>query len=328
MVFTPHLCFLMFSVVAEALTIALASVPAILKVEIASSNPALSPLLALCVIFSGVLGVVLARHNSQCQQQAATPTQQRQDDRRARHSAVKRETSPASAATPSLRRRPNGLTEDLKWRDSEELLELSLGATPESRYDTVHATAAAGAAGAPSRSTKNGHGRHHVESREETAASISNRNNNRVSSTAAVPQSSRAAPAAPASVSSSATAAAPAAPATKRQRHHHHYRKGGEVLYIAEGVVQAAVGLLRDPVRGAQADGAKGLVKGLGSGVFGVVLKPVKGVAKAGVNAYTGVRIGASKAGRAIVGGGGGGGRGGSSKVQKRMSSVCLCCPF
>ncbi|CAM9230494.1 unnamed protein product, partial [Hapterophycus canaliculatus] len=78
---------------------------------------------------------------------------------------------------------------------------------------------------------------------------------------------------------------------------------GGEVLYIAEGVAQAAMGLIRDPVRGAQADGARGLVRGLGSGVFGVVLKPAKGVAKAGVNAYTGVRMGVSKAGRVVVGG-------------------------
>ncbi|CAM9646204.1 unnamed protein product, partial [Laminaria digitata] len=66
--------------------------------------------------------------------------------------------------------------------------------------------------------------------------------------------------------------------------------RGGEVLFIAEGIAQAAVGLVRDPVRGAQADGAKGLVRGLGSGVFGVVAKPARGVARAGANAYTGVR--------------------------------------
>lgn len=316
----------MFSVVAEALTIALAAVPAILKVEQASSNPALSPLLALCVIFSGVLGVLLARHNSQCQPGAPGP--QRRDARQARAPSVGQDTSPAAtAAASSLRRRPCGLREDLKRRDSEELLGLSLGATPEGRPDTLHATAAVAAAAAPSRSTKNGHGRHRAGGKEDDTSSSSSRNstnsnkNNLPSAAAAVPRSSRA----PASASSAAAAAAAvaAAPAnTKRQRHHHHYRKGGEVLYIAEGVAQAAVGLVRDPVRGAQADGAKGLVKGLGSGVLGVVLKPVKGVAKAGVNAYTGVKIGASKAGRVIVGGGGGGSRGGGSKVRNRVCTA------
>ena len=309
----------MFSVVAEALTIALAAVPAILKVEQASSNPALSPLLALCVIFSGVLGVLLARHNSQCQPGAPGP--QRRDARQARAPSVGQDTSPAAtAAASSLRRRPCGLREDLKRRDSEELLGLSLGATPEGRPDTLHATAAVAAAAAPSRSTKNGHGRHRAGGKEDdtSSSSSSSRNstnstkNNLPSAAAAVPRSSRP-PAA-------AVAAAPAN--TKRQRHHHHYRKGGEVLYIAEGVAQAAVGLVRDPVRGAQADGAKGLVKGLGSGVLGVVLKPVKGVAKAGVNAYTGVKIGASKAGRIIVGGGGGGSRGGGSKVRNRVCTA------
>ncbi|CAM9293565.1 unnamed protein product, partial [Scytosiphon promiscuus] len=101
----------------------------------------------------------------------------------------------------------------------------------------------------------------------------------------------------------------------KRQRH--SYRKGGEVLYIAEGVAQAALGLVRDPVRGAQADGARGLVRGLGSGVFGVVLKPAKGVAKAGANAYTGVRIGVSKAGRVVVGGSRSGNGGAGSSASK-----------
>lgn len=312
----------MFSVVAEALTIALAAAPAILKVELASSNPALSPLLALCVIFSGAFGVVFARRFPQCQQEAGScaPASQRGDVQRAGPSSTRQDPPPhAAAAAASLRRRPNGSTEDLNWRDSEELLELSLGGTPERRHEALHATAAAAAA-APSRSAKNGHGRHRAEEREDTpnsSSSVSNRNNNSNSnnlgskrpSAAAVPRSSRA-------PASAASYPAPAPAPARRQRHHHHYRKGGEVLYIAEGVVQAAVGLVRDPVRGAQADGAKGLVKGVGSGVFGVVLKPVKGVAKAGVNAYTGVRIGAAKAGRAIVGSGGGGGRGGSSKVR------------
>lgn len=314
----------MFSVVAEALTIASSAVPAILKVELASSNPALSPLLALCVILSAGLGVALTRHHSPCQPRAPGPQQRRGDDRQARHSSVRRGSSPAVAA-PSLRRRASGLKEDLKWRDedSEKLLELSLGATPVSRDSTFRTTAAAAAttaaapATAPCTRTKNGNGRQSAEAREDTldndsSGSRSSRNNNRPSA-APVPRSSHA----PASAASAA-AAAPA----KRQRHHHHYRKGGEVLYIAEGVAQAAVGLVRDPVRGAQADGAKGLVKGLGSGVLGVVLKPVKGVAKAGVNAYTGVRIGAGRVGRVVVGGGGGGSRGGGTSTPSSASKV------
>lgn len=89
-----------------------------------------------------------------------------------------------------------------------------------------------------------------------------------------------------------------------------------------------AMGLVRDPVRGAQADGAKGLVRGIGSGVFGVVLKPAKGVAKAGFNVYAGVRIGVSKAGRVVAGGGGGGAggggsRGGSAGSPSAASKVC-----
>lgn len=107
----------------------------------------------------------------------------------------------------------------------------------------------------------------------------------------------------------------PTPPPTRRTR---QYRRGGEVLYIAEGVAQAAVGLVRDPVRGAQVDGARGLVKGIGSGVLGVVGRPARGVARAGANAYTGMRIGASRAGRAVgsVRAGGGGGGGGRSSVK------------
>lgn len=80
---------------------------------------------------------------------------------------------------------------------------------------------------------------------------------------------------------------------TKRSR---SYRRGGEVLYIAEGVAEAVVGIVRDPVKGAQGDGARGLVKGIGSGVVGVVVRPVRGVARAGQNAYNGVRIGVARA--------------------------------
>lgn len=80
---------------------------------------------------------------------------------------------------------------------------------------------------------------------------------------------------------------------TKRSR---SYRRGGEVLYIAEGVAEAVVGILRDPVKGAQGDGARGLVKGIGSGVVGIVVRPVRGMARAGQNAYNGVRIGVSRA--------------------------------
>ena len=91
------------------------------------------------------------------------------------------------------------------------------------------------------------------------------------------------------------------------------------------------MGLVRDPVRGAQADGAKGLVRGLGSGVFGVVAKPARGVARAGANAYTGVRIGVTRAGRMVGAGGGssssgGGGGGGGRRSWSAFSSAKVSC--
>lgn len=102
------------------------------------------------------------------------------------------------------------------------------------------------------------------------------------------------------------------------------YRAGGEVLYIAEGVAEAMVGILRDPIRGAQGEGARGLVKGITSGVVGMVARPAKGVARAGQNAYTGLRIGVARARSA--------GRGGSVAPSRRVCSgldfphrFCLC---
>lgn len=82
------------------------------------------------------------------------------------------------------------------------------------------------------------------------------------------------------------------------------YRRGGEVLYIAEGVSEALTGIVRDPVRGAQDEGAKGLVKGICSGLAGMVARPIVGILRAGHNAITGLRIGVARARH--------GGRGGS----------------
>ncbi|CAM9860939.1 unnamed protein product, partial [Ectocarpus sp. 8 AP-2014] len=48
----------MFSVVGETLTLILASLPAILKIDLASSNASLAPTLALCVVCSAALGVL------------------------------------------------------------------------------------------------------------------------------------------------------------------------------------------------------------------------------------------------------------------------------
>lgn len=328
----------MFSVVGETLTLVLASLPAILKVDLASSNASLAPALALCVVCSAALGVLLTSspesgrgcldlgrpdrprshsHNQHSDEASPPASQKLLDGSQARQEASAAEGSPTVVAATSLRRRPadspaadtttaTGL--DFERRDSEELLELSLRAAAEKQGT------------APSSSDKNGdlHGSNHTEAK--SGATTSN-NNNRKGGGSATTTSSALQRRSP----SAAAAAAPAPPTTptpaRRQRHHHHYRKGGEVLFIAEGVAQAAVGIIRDPVRGAQADGARGLVRGIGSGVFGVVLKPVKGVAKAGVNAYTGVRIGVTKAGRVVVGSS----RGGSTSAPSSESKVRRC---
>ncbi|CAM9667456.1 unnamed protein product [Choristocarpus tenellus] len=68
------------------------------------------------------------------------------------------------------------------------------------------------------------------------------------------------------------------------------YLLGGEIIYIARGVKEGAVGLLRDPVRGGQEEGVRGFAKGLGTGVFGVVGRPVRGIFRAGGNTCIGLR--------------------------------------
>ncbi|CBN74162.1 similar to Transmembrane protein 15 [Ectocarpus siliculosus] len=192
---------------------------------------------------------------------------------------------------------------DFERRDSEELLELSLRAAAEKQGTAPSSSSA-----------KNGdlHRSSHAEAKRGTTSSNNNSSKGGGSATTTTTTSSALQRRSPSAAAPQPTTPTPA----RRQRHHHHYRKGGEVLFIAEGVAQAAVGIIRDPVRGAQADGARGLVRGIGSGVFGVVLKPVKGVAKAGVNAYTGVRIGVSKAGRVVVGSS----RGGSTSAPSSAS--------
>ena len=333
----------MFSVLGEALAIGLAAVPAIVKVEQASSNPALSPVLAICLFLSGAIGVLLTRHNTGPEHPPAggdapsTPAaQQQRDDGRPQGSVIAEEhgatisaTAPAASAAvaaPSLRRRPEGNALDfMTRRDSEELLELSLAGAaaavaPAGRGESSSHTlgAGAGAASGPSaapRGAKSGHDRNRAEDSSSSSGSTVTGIKDNVGRAAATSTPAAAAAAAARPPSRGTTPPASTPPAKRNQR---HYRKGGEVLYIAEGVAQGAIGLVRDPVRGAQADGAKGLVKGIGSGVFGVVLKPVKGVAKAGANAYTGVRIGAAKAGRAVVGGN----RSGSSSAPSSASKV------
>lgn len=325
----------MFSVVGETLTLILASLPVIVKIDLASSNASLAPALALCVVCSAALGVLstcsspvsggrrldLRRRDrpvshNQRSDEASPPSPQQLllDDSPAREEASAAEDSPAVVAATSLRRRPADSTAadtntagglDFERRDSEELLELSLRAAAEKQGTAPS-----------SRSAKNGdlHRSSHAEAKRGATSSSNNNSRGGGSATTTTTASSALQRRSPSTAAPQPTTPTPA----RRQRHHHHYRKGGEVLFIAEGVVQAAVGIIRDPVRGAQADGARGLVRGIGSGVFGVVLKPVKGVAKAGVNAYTGVRIGVSKAGRVVVGSS----RGGSTSAPSSASKV------
>lgn len=318
----------MFSVAGEAITIALAAIPAIVKINLHSSNAALSPVLAVCIALAAEVAIRFSHPQDAAAVAATSPEQS--DDGEAGGASATAHRSGAVASSPSLHRRPGGpidgvasATADasdgsdagLDWgegRHPARLPELSLEPPPK-RRDSIAPTTAPPA----TRSTKNGHSvRHRAEERRDTTSNNSGRhvtntntNNGSSSNNSSSGSLKAAAAAATSSSTSSVPRSSPATPTTppsapapaKRQRH--GYRKGGEVLYIAEGVAQAAMGLVRDPVRGAQADGARGLVRGLGSGVFGVVLKPAKGVAKAGVNAYTGVRIGVSKAGRVVVGG-------------------------
>ncbi|CAM9392640.1 unnamed protein product [Ectocarpus sp. 8 AP-2014] len=326
----------MFSIVGETLTLILASLPAILKIDLASSNASLAPALALCVVCSAALSVLstcsspesggrrldLRRRDrplshNQRSDEASPPSPQQLllDGSPAREEAPAAEDSPAVVAETSLRRRPADGTAadtntagrglDFERQDSEELLELSLRAAAEKQGTAPSSSSA-----------KNGdlHRSSHADAKR--GATTSNNNNSRGGGSPAttITTSSALQRRSPSAAAPQPTTPTPA----RRQRHHHHYRKGGEVLFIAEGVAQAAVGIIRDPVRGAQADGARGLVRGIGSGVFGVVLKPVKGVAKAGVNAYTGVRIGVSKAGRVVVGSS----RGGSTSAPSSASKM------
>ncbi|CAN0475154.1 unnamed protein product, partial [Ectocarpus sp. 12 AP-2014] len=234
----------------------------------------------------------------------------------AREEASAAENSPAVVAATPLRRRPADITAadtntagrglDFERRDSEELLELSLRAAAQKQGTEPSSSSA-----------KNGD--LHRSSHAEAKRGATSNNNNNSSKSGGSATTTTTTSSALQRRSPSAAAPQPTTPTpARRQRHHHHYRKGGEVLFIAEGVAQAAFGVIRDPVRGAQADGARGLVRGIGSGVFGVVVKPVKGVAKAGVNAYTGVRIGVSKAGRVVVGSS----RGGSTSAPSSASKT------
>ncbi|CAM9572969.1 unnamed protein product [Ectocarpus sp. 13 AM-2016] len=331
----------MFSVFGETLTLVLASLPAILKIDLASSNASLAPALALCVVCSAALSVLSAcsstesgdrrldlgrrdrpvSHNNQRSDEAPPPAPQQLllDGSPAREEASAAEDSPAVVAATPLRRRPADITAadtntagkglDFERRDSEELLELSLRAAAQEQGTEPSSSSA-----------KNGdlHRSSHAEAKRGATSNNNNNNNNNSkgggSATRATTTSSALQRRSPSAAAPQPTTPTPA----RRQRHHHHYRKGGEVLFIAEGVAQAAFGVIRDPVRGAQADGARGLVRGIGSGVFGVVVKPVKGVAKAGVNAYTGVRIGVSKAGRVVVGSN----RGGSTSAPSSASKT------
>ncbi|CAN0457611.1 unnamed protein product, partial [Ectocarpus sp. 12 AP-2014] len=306
------------------------------KIDVASSNASLAPALALCVVCSAALGVLSTcsspesggrrldvgrrdrpvSHNQRSDEASPpAPQQLLLDGSPAREEASAAEDSPAVVAATPLRRRPADITAadtntagrgpDSERRDSEELLELSPRAAAEKQGTAPSSSSA-----------KNGdlHRSSHAGAKRGASSSSNNNSRGGGSATTTTTTSSALQRRSP-----STAAPQPTTPTSaRRARHHHHYRKGGEVLFIAEGVAQAAVGIIRDPVRGAQADGARGLVRGIGSGVFGVVVKPVKGVAKAGVNAYTGVRIGVSKAGRVVVGSS----RGGSTSAPSSASKV------
>ena len=56
-----------------------------------------------------------------------------------------------------------------------------------------------------------------------------------------------------------------------------------------QGVLDGATGLVKKPIEGAREDGAKGLFKGMGVGLVGVVTRPVSGALDAVHEAMSGI---------------------------------------
>lgn len=260
----------MFSVVGEAATLAIASLPAVWGIHLTASNGVLSLAFALSICSASVLSILFFQGGEDEQQSSTTPGYK-----------------PDAGAVVNHDAAAHGVV-------SEVAVETPAAAPFR---PTAVSTATAGVG---NHRQRNGA----LTSMDNGVPLGENNPDLFVPGTSSTGEGSVIRY----SVSEPETTQRPPPPTTRRTR---QYRRGGEVLYIAEGVAQAAVGLVRDPVRGAQVDGAKGLVKGIGSGVLGVVGRPVRGVAKAGINAYTGMRIGASRAGRAMgsVRGGAGGSR-------------------
>ncbi|CAM9293495.1 unnamed protein product, partial [Scytosiphon promiscuus] len=177
----------MFSVVGEALTIALTALPAILKIELVSSNAALSPVLALCIALSAALAV----HFSYPQDEVAAASPQQPDVGQKGCDAARGHCSASIASSPTQPHDPSSTTglaatagataagngegdgSDLgERRDPARLPELSLDAPPERRDSSVPM-----ADPPATRSTKNGQTmRHRAEARRDAAGNISGRN--------------------------------------------------------------------------------------------------------------------------------------------------------
>ena len=352
----------MFSVVGEALTIALASIPAIWSLYANSSNTSLSVALALCVFLSGALGILFFHHDSSIKQRrqqqqhvdhpqspgGASCTSKRTNH--AQHADATAVNSRYSAdqggeaidGGSSIGGDRTGALNSKSRRDSENnpvgtTIRRAASAPPEAATATASLSEAAVAPAMGDQNSHSNNGHRHLLGSSSSSThdrADAKRAPGAASSSSSKPAATTAAGAAAAGAAAAGAAAAPPpsstsdqkepTPPSKRQR---TYKRGGEVLFIAEGIAQAAVGLVRDPVRGAQADGAKGLVRGLGSGVFGVVAKPVRGVARAGANAYTGVRIGVTRAGRMVGAGGSSssGNGGGSGRSWNAFSSAKVC---
>lgn len=59
---------------------------------------------------------------------------------------------------------------------------------------------------------------------------------------------------------------------------------------LARGLKDGVSGLYKNPMRGAERDGFAGFAKGVGTGVLGLVVKPVVGVADAATDVLQGLR--------------------------------------
>lgn len=83
--------------------------------------------------------------------------------------------------------------------------------------------------------------------------------------------------------------------ASRDRQMHGRPAHAGEGLYmgvqgLGKGLFDGVTGLVTQPVKGAQEEGALGFAKGVGKGLVGVVLKPTVGVVDLATKTTEGIR--------------------------------------